>query len=357
MKNILIVINSLDIGGAEKFLYRLIHNLPEKKLKITLYPLKFTGSLIDSYNSLPIYIVDTRKYSIIKHLIELKKIFNNSSFVFSFLYQSDLIVIITKLIFRLKTIVIWNLRHSKTSFLGNKFSTYLNIKVNSLFSKYVDAITYNSEASFYAHKKVGFKFVQHFFLPNGFLNDSLNKFQLIDTTSSAIVIGNLSRFDFQKNHEFLLRSFSVFLKKTSFDVYLLLVGRNVLSKKMTKLISNLQLTHKVIRLNQITDTFIFFKMIDIYISTSRSESFSNSIAEAVYNDKKILISNVGDNLKYFDKLSIYENFDSNDFENKLNHLIENINKPTEYSLFKQKFSINNSVMVFLEIIDRVKSKY
>ena len=353
MKIVLIVINSLDIGGAEKFLLRLFQHMPENKILIKLYPLKFKGSLINSFKNIPIDLIDTRNYSIIKHFLELKKLMIQSSIVLSFLYKSDLIVIITKLVFNLKTIIIWNLRHSKTSLLGNKFLTFINIRINSFFSKYVDGITYNSEAAFLSHQKIGYTFKKHFFLPNGFTINSKTTISTTYTNSTPLIIGNLSRFDFHKNHDFLIENFSNFLKNTSIDIYLLLVGRGVLSHKITHLISKFDLEKKVIRLDQITDTSFFFEIIDIYVSTSRSESFSNSIAEAIFMDKKVLVSNVGDNTKHFLSSSIYKNLDSNDFESKLNFLISNINNYDDYSLFKQIFSMSNTINVFLDIIDKM----
>jgi glycosyltransferase involved in cell wall biosynthesis len=355
MKNILIVVNSLDMGGSEKFLLRLIQNMPEKQFIYKLYPLKFHGLLIDSFKKLPIDVIDTRNYSIIKHIFELKKLMITSSIVFSFLYKSDLIVIITKLLFILKTPIVWNIRNSQTSFFGNKFLTFLNIKFNSFFSSFADAITYNSEAAFLSHKKIGFKFNKHYFLPNGFLLN-LQKTNLIKTNSQTIIIGSLSRLDYQKNHKFLLRSFSNFLKNSTHDIYLFLVGRNVLSRKVTNLISKFGLDGRVIRLDQVTDTSLFFDLIDIYVSTSRSESFSNSIAEAVFMDKKILVSNVGDNIKYFSPLSVFENFNSKDFEFKLNNLLTNIDESLDYSKFKHLFSISNTTNVFLHIVEEMMNK-
>jgi glycosyltransferase involved in cell wall biosynthesis len=350
MKIVLIVINSLDIGGAEKFLLRLFLHMPENKILIRLYPLNFNGSLLNSFKKLPIDLIDTRNYSIMKHLLELKKLIIESSIVFSFLYKSDLIVIITKLLFNLKTIIIWNLRHSKTSFLGNKLLTFINIRINSFFSRYADGITYNSEAAFLSHQNIGYTFKKHYFLPNGFTINSKTTASTPYTNTTPLIIGNLSRLDFHKNHDFLIESFSNFLKNTSIDIYLLLVGRGVLSHKITHLISKFDLEKKVIRLDQITDTSFFFEIIDVYVSTSRSESFSNSIAEAIFMDKKVLVSNVGDNKKYFSTLSVYENLDSNDFDSKLRYLIANLNNFVDYSLFKKMFSINNTINVFLEII-------
>jgi glycosyltransferase involved in cell wall biosynthesis len=350
-KKLIFVINSLEIGGAEKFLFNLIKHLPEEIYSITVYPLSFRGALINEYTKLPIELINTSNFSFLNHFSHLKNYMIISSIAFSFLYRSDLLVILTKIFFNLKIKIVWNLRFSKTNILGNKFFTYCNILLNSLLSKYTDAITYNSKLSFQNHKKIGYKFNNHYFFPNGFIDNSSNKRTNKLAISNPILIGNLSRVDYQKNHHFLINEFSSLYKNNNYDVYLFLVGRGIFSKNISNQITKLGIQDRVFRIEQVKDPSLFYELIDIYVSTSRSESFSNSIAEAVFNNKPILVSNVGDNNIYFKNNSVYNNLDSKDFQDKLKAIISSNDDKNDYNYFKTKFTIFNSVFKFQEIID------
>ena len=69
----------------------------------------------------------------------------------SWLYHSDLLAFIfAKIICKKK--LIWNVRHSNLERKSNKFTTLLVVKLNSLISRKVDLIRFNSFKSKNVHQ-------------------------------------------------------------------------------------------------------------------------------------------------------------------------------------------------------------
>lgn len=103
------------------------------------------------------------------------------------------------------------------------------------------------------------------------------------------VIGNIGRFDYQKNHSFLLDVFSD-LAKTQSNIKLILIGDGHLRNEIKEKISKLDLKEKVVLLGSIDNINEYLNVFDIFCLPSIFEGLGIVIVEALANGLKVLAS-------------------------------------------------------------------
>lgn len=101
----------------------------------------------------------------------------------------------------------------------------------------------------------------------------------IDVPEDAYVIGNVGRFAYQKNQEFLVDVFSKISREND-KAYLLLIGRGPLEDELKKKISELGLNDRVRMLSNRTDVPELFKAMDVFVFPSRFEGLGIVLIEA-----------------------------------------------------------------------------
>lgn len=118
------------------------------------------------------------------------------------------------------------------------------------------------------------------------------------------VIGHIGRFDYQKNHEFLINSFYN-IKKVQKNAKLVLVGDGMLRCDIENQISQLGLKDDVFVLGVRDDAYRLLNAFDVFMLPSRFEGLGIVLIEAQANGLKCIASdvvpdeaNAGDNVKY-----------------------------------------------------------
>lgn len=103
------------------------------------------------------------------------------------------------------------------------------------------------------------------------------------------VLGNIGRFHFQKNHEFLIDVFS-YVKKRYKESILLLVGNGELEDKIKQKVSILGLNDSVIFLGSRNDVPNIIQAIDIFLMPSKFEGLPVAAIEAQASGIKCILS-------------------------------------------------------------------
>ena len=186
---------------------------------------------------------------------------------------------------------------------ANKSRTLKIIKLNSILSKYIDLITYNSNKALKTHVEFGYKDKHSVVIPNGFELDKFkfdqrernkvrNSLNLKDNERAIITVG---RWDIQKDYYTLLKALEN-LKKSNHNFKMLMVGTNLDNKneELTSLISKHGLENRIILLGRQDNIPGLLSAADIYVSSSLGESFSNSIGEAMACELPLVVTDVGD---------------------------------------------------------------
>ena len=109
-----------------------------------------------------------------------------------------------------------------------------------------------------------------------------------------IVLGYAGRYAKEKNIKSLLIAFSKLIKNHK-NICLYMVGKNInlSNSELNDVIKNLNISHKVIFLDEQKNLLKFYNGIDLLLLTSHSESFPNVIAESMLCSTPVLSSNVG----------------------------------------------------------------
>ena len=104
------------------------------------------------------------------------------------------------------------------------------------------------------------------------------------------VIGNVGRFERQKNHEFLIRVFAEVHKEMPESI-LLLVGEGALKRYIEDLVKKLELNNNVVFLGQRDDVAELYQVMDLFILPSLYEGMPVSCLEAQVCGVPSIISN------------------------------------------------------------------
>lgn len=107
--------------------------------------------------------------------------------------------------------------------------------------------------------------------------------------SNSLVIGHIGRFDYQKNHDFLLDIFSEIVKLKN-DSHLILVGSGHLEKKINSKIQSLNLQNKVSLVGSKTCVTEMLNAMDVFLFPSLFEGLGMVLIEAQANGLPAIIS-------------------------------------------------------------------
>ena len=107
--------------------------------------------------------------------------------------------------------------------------------------------------------------------------------------TEKLVIGNVGRFSYQKNDEFLIE---VFLKLAKNDdgAVLVLVGTGELESKLKKMVKKCKLTDRVLFLGTRDDVPALLSMFDVLVMPSRFEGLPVTMVEAQMNSLPCVVS-------------------------------------------------------------------
>ncbi len=138
-----------------------------------------------------------------------------------------------------------------------------------------------------------------------------------------IIIGNISRFDFQKNQRFIIRNSDDVLSKYP-DVKILLAGDGKYLEQCKALVKASRNPDKFIFTGEIDNAEEYYSLIDIFVFPSLWEGLSISLIEAMASGMCIMASGIAANRELIKDLSngiIFETGDENIFKSWLERLI------------------------------------
>ena len=347
-KNILILINTLKLGGGSQTvvsrLAKGFMNFGYKVKYLIFFPLK-PYIKVDS----PIYSLnekhggwiknkENKLKSIIrrsKRLIDLTVIFprifrdfckkNEINLIISFMEDANLISILSRKLFKNITKLIVSLRSnpkfSYKGFFDNLIYTKLLIKKLFKYSDFVvipskgmkkvliDLGCENSHLKTIYNPNNIDKYIE---LSNVNIEKILNNKNLIsDVIKNSFNFITIGRFEKVKGHLFLIKAFYEVIKKYP-KIHLMLIGEGHLKLEILKYIRSLKIEKNITILGVKNNIFPYLKIADCLILPSITEGFPNILIEALSvnlpiistdcesGPREILTNNIGFNvsLKY-----------------------------------------------------------
>ena len=299
------IITGLGDGGAEHALFKICkYDIDNKHLVISLKGPGKYYSLLKKID-IKVYCLKANFFSINKFIFLIKLLRSlKPDIIQTWLVHADFIGGIAARIAGIKNIL-WNVRYSNIEFGKAKFTTILLIKILSILSYFIPKIILSvSKRAKKIYENIGYNKKILKFIPNGYDLSILkiNKFKKIKfkkkikLKKKIPLIGNVARYDPQKDHFNLLQALSlIHLKKINF--FCVLIGNNIDKKNMELIteIKRLNLLNHVKLLGQYDDISEVMNGIDLHVlSSSYGEGFPNVVAESMACRTPSVVTDVGD---------------------------------------------------------------
>lgn len=275
-----VVINDLDVGGAQRVLYQLIRNTQSE---VYLYSF-IGGSLSKDFALITERLIVLELVGWKNFLRSLFNDLNDCKKCSSWLYKSDLVVGLLRTIIKFEWTV--NLRNGNIDlYSGTRSRLYLNC-CSFLTNLFSNSQISNNEYTLALHAKLGYRLHNHRILYNP-VPESMQSFNVEDRFTTREQLGI--------NHKEIVIGYPARLAKgKNWDLFLSVVTRA--SRKITLLLNTdsyeMLSTKKNSNLRLVLWDGVFdsnyYSVLDIVLFTSDAESYSNAVIEASMSGLPIL---------------------------------------------------------------------
>lgn len=307
---ILHLITSLDIGGAQMMLYKLLSRMNRNEFSNRVISLLPEGPVSDKIRrldvplkhlNLPHGMVTPKALLCLTKSIYLWK----PNIIQTWLYHSDLLGLLVAKGTLIGKIV-WNIRCSNMELANYRLHTTWTMRMCSLLSRFPDAVITNSDTARNFHIKLGYKPRQFEVIPNGFdlkefhpNNNSRDLQKEIGLPENAVCIGMIARFDPKKDHRTFFQAARIVLNSHP-EIRFILCGDQVdeTNSNFKLLIEEAGGSNRIYLLGPRADMPQIMAAMDIVVSSSSfGEGFPNVIGEAMATEVPCVVTDVGDSAR------------------------------------------------------------
>lgn len=300
MKRVLCVVSSLNAGGAETFLMKVLRTIDK-----TNYMFDFVVSADGIYDEEvlglggKIYKVSLRTKNPFKVFHEIKTIVKTNNYKYFFkLADTPLAGLIDIVAAKLGGAKWITVRSCNAATNSSKFKELLNSLLRPFFNMLIDCkIAPSDLAAAYTFGKKQIDKGNVHFVNNGV---DLNVFKFNESNrneirsefsipNDALLIGHVGRFTKQKNHEFLIRVFEE-IHKLNENTYLLLVGIGELKEQILNIVNESNVKDFIIFAGLRRDVPKILSAFDLFLLPSYFEGMPNVVIEAQATGLPCLIS-------------------------------------------------------------------
>lgn len=304
MIRIVHVTSGLGVGGAETMLYRLLsgmaNNENQEHLVITLTPgCKFEFDSI----GVQVTVVDLKQLGVLG-LLTLRRIIHSMrpDIVQGWMYHGN---IAATLCTPAGVPVVWGIHHSLHDLKNEKLSIRVLVMLGRWLSRSsrTRRIVYVSEASSEHHINYGYRFEKSLVIPNGFDCNYFRPDPVLRATTRKrlgvdhhhLLVGSFGRYHPVKDHETLICGFAQIVSRIP-TARLVLAGSGISDSndKLIKILKANGVYDKVFLLGLCEDMPGLYNALDLYVLSSRSESFPNVLGESCAVGVPCVTTDVGD---------------------------------------------------------------
>ena len=156
-----------------------------------------------------------------------------------------------------------------------------------------------------------------------------------------LVIGHIGRFDYQKNHEFLIEIIHKFSKMRK-DVRLVLVGEGHLKHKIQNLVIKFGISDYVVFLSPCKEIYDYYNMFDVFCLPSHFEGLGMVLVEAQVNGLQCVASSkIPKDVNILKKVQFQNIKDSDSWINIINQTISKTREINISEFIKSGYSIKH----------------
>ena len=305
------VITSLDVGGAETMLARLVAGDGAGSVSHSVVSLKPGGALRASVEADGIVVRDLgigRKRGAVGGLLRLAGLIKTTrpAVVHSWLYHADLLATLALALSgrRRATRLVWGIRCSDMDVRRYARCTRYTLKLLRFLSSRTDLVLCNSEAGRAAHERLGYRPPRWRVVPNGL---DLERFRPLSDERAAIradlrlsdenfVVGICARVDPMKDHENFVKASVLFAEAAPEARFILIgAGTDEPGSALDRAIAASGIGSRFVRLGPRRDICRLHAALDIAtLSSAFGEGFPNVLAEAMACGVPCVTTDVGD---------------------------------------------------------------
>jgi len=305
---VLHVINSLEVGGAERFLLRLIPELVELGVESTILPLQPGGALEPIARSNGIKVTDQGRFDkrTLTGVGNFRRFIRRDQpdLVQGWLYAGNLAASILSLLTLGAAPLVWNFRHTITDLADESRTTRASLKLLRLLSRYPKLVLHNSLNGQASHHEWLSRCRSQMVIPNGF---DVDEFRLDESTrknvriregwsETDVVVMVVGRHHPMKGQAEFLRTVGAVGDRCP-NLRVVVVGRGADSSSQDLLIAARESGLAGSRVNLLgarTDVADLLAAADVFVLPSLwGEGFPNVVGEAMSSGLPCVVTDVG----------------------------------------------------------------
>jgi glycosyltransferase involved in cell wall biosynthesis len=307
------IITGLQTGGAEMMLFKLLdamHAAGFDAAVLSLMPPGPVGERI-SILGIPVYSLNVCSgMSSLTEILRMRRLVREikPDVIQGWMYHGNLAAWFAHRWVN-RAPVVWNIRQSLYEIHHEKRLTRWVIRLGAALSSRVQAIVYNSHTSRPQHEAAGYDRRHALVIPNGF---DLDRFKssperrlvfrkALKVDADVPLVGMVARWHPMKDHANFLRAAARVLERFK-DVHFVLAGRGIDADNamLMDMIGSLKLADRVHLLGEVSDVAVVMATLDVLVSASSSEAFSNVLGEGMACGVPCVATDVGDSAKVLD---------------------------------------------------------
>ena len=311
------IIISLELGGAERMLERLvIESAKNPSIKQSIITLKKKGSIGRQLQNQGFEVLSLNMKSLFSSpiiILKLIQIFRlgRPDAVYTWMYHADLIGGLAAFFAGVKNII-WGIRN--TSIPQGIFSvTSIVIKICSILSFYIPKkIICCAEAAKAVHIKLGFCASKMIVIPNGYdLNELKSSHDLrnrarkdLGLSERTLIVGIVGRFDPLKDFRNFVEA-SGLVSRDIDNIKFLMIGKDLDNNniELKMWIKNTAYPDNFILIGETNPRDLIAAM-DLFCLSSKAEGFPNVVAEAMAMQIPCVVTDVGDAARIVDESGV-----------------------------------------------------
>lgn len=304
---ILHLITTLDTGGAELMLQRLVSAMDSRRFENRVICLTTPGRIgaAIAATGIPVTSLGMRRgapspFALVKLVRELRTI--KPHIVQTWLYHADFLGLLAGCLASTAKVV-WNIRCSDMDLRQYNRLTRIVLKALIWLSAFPTAIVANSESAMRYHRRIGYRNAKFTVIPNGFdlsrfKPNASARFSLreeLGLPASAVLVGCIGRFDPAKDHYTLIKAIELCRRQGMTPTYVLCgEGLHWGNRRLVRWIEACGVVGDIKLLGLRGDVHRIMAALDVLVSSSASEGFPNVIGEAMACGVPCVVTDAGD---------------------------------------------------------------
>jgi len=297
---ILHIISTLDVGGAELNLLRLLKSMDRNAFENHVACMTQPGTTAHKLEQIgiPVHSLKMKKgVPDPRALLRLRFLagLTTPGIIQCWMYHANLI----GLTLLKPRITLWNIRCSDMDLSYYTRGYRWSVKTGAVVSRIPEAVIVNSHAGRKAHEELGYRPKRWVIIPNGFdtdvfMPDPKARSEIraeLNIPENALAIGLIGRFDPMKDHGTFFQASKLFLKSNP-HTHFILAGKDVTRENPRIVLTDN--TEQFHLLGEREDVERILACLDIATSSSISEGFPNVIAEAMACGVPCVTTDAGD---------------------------------------------------------------